>query len=174
MQYIDATPTWEGLLPLLVQSAANGDTVEARREAMDQLLVIARYVDAANAREKAAKAAEFAGTTSGRNNGAPTAEASPSTIRNYRVAGHLNYLLPDGSTGSGVPFYRTNASDNVPGESVAVICDEQPATFHVSGPNKGQGGIARYCAYFEHGGVWYFFYTDGATLPEGSHIEVQA
>lgn len=42
---IDATPTWAGLMPLLVQAAANGTTTEARNAAMGELMRLATIVD---------------------------------------------------------------------------------------------------------------------------------
>lgn len=48
---IDITPTWEELLPLLVELAANGDTVEARKYAMGELRRLARSVDERQAKE---------------------------------------------------------------------------------------------------------------------------
>jgi len=55
VETIDITPTWEGLLPLLVEVAANGETAEGRKEAMDELRRMARAVDAMNAKAKAEK-----------------------------------------------------------------------------------------------------------------------
>lgn len=54
-EHIDITPTWEGILPLLVEVAVNGETVAARKEAMDELRKIARAADAMNAKAKAEK-----------------------------------------------------------------------------------------------------------------------
>ena len=39
------TPTWESLLPALVEVAANGTTAEARAQAAGELLKLARIVD---------------------------------------------------------------------------------------------------------------------------------
>lgn len=50
---VSIVPTWEGVIPLLVEVAANGDTPEARRTAMDELRRLARLVDAQIAAEKA-------------------------------------------------------------------------------------------------------------------------
>jgi hypothetical protein len=106
--------------------------------------------------------------------GAPTREASPSTVNGFRIAGYLAYTLPDGSSGAGVQVYAAKPSEGVPtGTPVNVVCNHTMSVFIVTGPRKGQGGIDRYCAYFERGGKWFFFYTEGATLPEGSHITVQ-
>ena len=49
---IDLTPTWEALVPVLVEVAVRGDTPEAQRAAMDELLKLARAVDRMNARER--------------------------------------------------------------------------------------------------------------------------
>lgn len=50
---IDITPTWEELVPLLVQVAVNGETRKARETAMDELKRLARAVDEMNAEAKA-------------------------------------------------------------------------------------------------------------------------
>lgn len=42
---VDITPTWEAILPLLVEAAANGTTVEGRREAMSELIRLASLAD---------------------------------------------------------------------------------------------------------------------------------
>ncbi len=42
---IDITPTWEGVLPVLVEVAARGETAEARKAAMAELVRLARIVD---------------------------------------------------------------------------------------------------------------------------------
>lgn len=54
-KYIDATPTWRAVLPLLVEAAANGDTSEARANAMLELQRMADIADAAIAEHKAMK-----------------------------------------------------------------------------------------------------------------------
>jgi hypothetical protein len=46
MKTIDTTPTWESLMPALVEVAANGTTAEARELAAGELLKLARIVDA--------------------------------------------------------------------------------------------------------------------------------
>jgi len=43
---IDITPTWEAILPVLVEVAVNGTSPEGRRDAMNELLRLARIVDA--------------------------------------------------------------------------------------------------------------------------------
>jgi hypothetical protein len=43
---IDITPTWEGILPVLVEVAVNGTSLEGRKEAMNELRRLARIVDA--------------------------------------------------------------------------------------------------------------------------------
>lgn len=45
MKAIDITPTWEGLMPMLVEVAANGDSTEGRKQAMSELMRLARMVD---------------------------------------------------------------------------------------------------------------------------------
>lgn len=55
---IDITPTWEELVPLLVQVAANGETRKARETAMDELKRLARAVDEMNAEAKAQQTIE--------------------------------------------------------------------------------------------------------------------
>lgn len=52
---VSIVPTWEGVIPLLVEAAANGSTAEARKEAMGELLRLARTVDQMNAELRAAK-----------------------------------------------------------------------------------------------------------------------
>lgn len=48
MGFIDLTPTWRALLPALVQVAANGETAEARKQAMDELYRLADIADGMN------------------------------------------------------------------------------------------------------------------------------
>lgn len=43
--YVSVAPTWQGLVPLLVEVAANGVTPKGRQEAMDELLRLAKIVD---------------------------------------------------------------------------------------------------------------------------------
>lgn len=50
---VSIVPSWERVIPLLVEAAANGTTAEARRAAMGELLRLARIIDQMNA--KAAK-----------------------------------------------------------------------------------------------------------------------
>lgn len=45
---IEITPTWRGIMPLLVELAANADSAEARKNSMDQLLKLADVIDAFN------------------------------------------------------------------------------------------------------------------------------
>ena len=52
VEYIDITPTWRGLLPLLVEVAANGTTYKGRKEAMAELYRLADIVDKLNAERK--------------------------------------------------------------------------------------------------------------------------
>jgi len=42
---LDMTPTWEGLLPVLVHLAAHGATSESRTVAMDELTRMAKLAD---------------------------------------------------------------------------------------------------------------------------------
>ena len=46
MKYINLTPTWEGILPALLAVVTNGETVEARKTAEDELRRMARLADA--------------------------------------------------------------------------------------------------------------------------------
>jgi hypothetical protein len=55
---IDICPTWESILPLLVYAAERGKTAEARREAMGELMRLARIVDEQNAKAHAEQAEE--------------------------------------------------------------------------------------------------------------------
>ena len=57
-QTVDLTPTWEGLIPMLAHVAVNGDTEQARRAAMHELLKLARIVDQHIAQLKALEAEE--------------------------------------------------------------------------------------------------------------------
>lgn len=45
---IEIIPTWRGIMPLLVELAANADSAAARKNSMDQLLKLADVVDAFN------------------------------------------------------------------------------------------------------------------------------
>ena len=45
MKTIDATPTWEGILPALLAVIESGTTVEARNNAMAELHRIAQLAD---------------------------------------------------------------------------------------------------------------------------------
>lgn len=49
---LDLTPTWESLIPLLVEVAANGTDAKARNQAMNELKRLARAVDERNAKAK--------------------------------------------------------------------------------------------------------------------------
>jgi len=44
-KYIDCTPSWEGLLPVLVEVAANGTSSEARTTAYEELRKLLRFAD---------------------------------------------------------------------------------------------------------------------------------
>lgn len=57
MEHFNLAPTWAALIPVLVEVAANGDTTQARNQAMGELLRIATTVDEMNA-EKTAEAQE--------------------------------------------------------------------------------------------------------------------
>jgi hypothetical protein len=48
-QSIDITPTWQALIPTLVEVAANGTSAQARKSAMAELLRLAKAVDDMNA-----------------------------------------------------------------------------------------------------------------------------
>lgn len=48
MKTIDITPTWEGLLPLLIELAHNATTPEARKAAQTELSRMARAADLFN------------------------------------------------------------------------------------------------------------------------------
>lgn len=43
--YIDVTPTWESMVPVLVHLAVEGQTAQARQTAMAELLRAARIAD---------------------------------------------------------------------------------------------------------------------------------
>jgi hypothetical protein len=45
METINLTPTWRGLLPALVELAINGETLTARKCAMDELYRLADFAD---------------------------------------------------------------------------------------------------------------------------------
>jgi len=47
-QYIDMTPTWEGILPILIAGIENG-TFESRKTAIEELMRMAKLADAYNA-----------------------------------------------------------------------------------------------------------------------------
>jgi len=46
LDHIDLTPTWGALLPALVEVAANGETAEGRKVAMEELQRLASIADA--------------------------------------------------------------------------------------------------------------------------------
>ena len=48
VKFIDATPTWQQLLPLLIEVASNGDTSKARQNALNELMRLAKTVDDIN------------------------------------------------------------------------------------------------------------------------------
>jgi len=54
MKTIDVTPTWSGIMPILVELANNAETVESRRVAMDELRTMASLADKYNELVKAA------------------------------------------------------------------------------------------------------------------------
>lgn len=47
---VPLVPTWEGILPLLVEVAVNGNNPKVRQEAMEELRRMARAVDEMNAK----------------------------------------------------------------------------------------------------------------------------
>ena len=49
---INITPTWAALMPVLVEVAANGSTAAGRKEAMGELMRLAKIVDELNAKAK--------------------------------------------------------------------------------------------------------------------------
>lgn len=51
MRYVDCTPTWRGILPLLVELAMNANTSEARDTAWKELCRMAEIADKMVARE---------------------------------------------------------------------------------------------------------------------------
>lgn len=53
--YIDMTPSWQGLLPLLIEGLANRATPEGNRIAKEELIRMAQAADAWNAHCKGAK-----------------------------------------------------------------------------------------------------------------------
>ncbi len=55
METIDLTPTWAGLMPALVEIAANGTTAEGRQQAMAELMRLAKIVDEMNEKAKQTK-----------------------------------------------------------------------------------------------------------------------
>ena len=50
VQYIDLTPTWEGIMPALIAAAANNS-----QAAIEELMRLARIVDRQNAKLREAK-----------------------------------------------------------------------------------------------------------------------
>lgn len=57
LKTIDITPTWRGLLPALVEVAANGASTDGRRNALTELGRVCDMADAQIARAKVAKQA---------------------------------------------------------------------------------------------------------------------
>jgi hypothetical protein len=53
MKYVDCTPTWREILPLLLEIAMNADTLHARNIARGELERMAEIADRAVALEKA-------------------------------------------------------------------------------------------------------------------------
>ncbi len=49
---VDITPTWEGLLPVLVRVATQGQTAAAQKHAWDELTRMAKACDEMNAAQK--------------------------------------------------------------------------------------------------------------------------
>lgn len=56
-RYIDMTPTWRGLMPLLIEVAANGDSAGGRKGALDELNRLADMADGFGPRMDAMRAA---------------------------------------------------------------------------------------------------------------------
>ena len=56
MKYITVAPTWEGLLPMLIELSRKATTAEARKTAMDELVRMARIADMAVEEAKAREA----------------------------------------------------------------------------------------------------------------------
>ena len=52
MEYVDVTPTWRGILPLLVELAMNANTQEARDTAWKELRRMSEIADRMVALEK--------------------------------------------------------------------------------------------------------------------------
>jgi len=55
MKYVDCTPTWRGILPLLVELAMNANTQEARDTAWKELGRMAEIADRMVALEREAQ-----------------------------------------------------------------------------------------------------------------------
>lgn len=55
MEYVDCTPTWRGILPLLVELATNAGTSEARETAWKELRRMAEIADKMVALEREAQ-----------------------------------------------------------------------------------------------------------------------
>jgi len=43
--FVVCTPTWQGVLPMLIEVAINGDTTEGRKAARDELMRCAKIAD---------------------------------------------------------------------------------------------------------------------------------
>ena len=54
VKYIDLTPTWRSVVDILVEVAANGESLKARSEARAELRRMALIADKAVAAQKAA------------------------------------------------------------------------------------------------------------------------
>ena len=52
-RYVDMTPTWVSLIPLLVETANSGESASGRKAAMSELVRLAETVDKMNAQAKA-------------------------------------------------------------------------------------------------------------------------
>lgn len=56
-KFIDITPTWRGLLPLLVETAVNGNSADGRRASMTELGRLCDIADGEIERQKVTKQA---------------------------------------------------------------------------------------------------------------------
>ena len=56
MKYVDITPTWEAIMPVLIHLVRCGTNQEGLRNAEAELMRLARMVDALNAKQKDADA----------------------------------------------------------------------------------------------------------------------
>ena len=51
-RYVDLTPTWVSLIPLLVETANSGESASGRKAAMSELTRLAETVDKMNAQAR--------------------------------------------------------------------------------------------------------------------------